>query len=365
MTPKIQFDLSSFDRRRLIIVLISLVVIVAAIVGMILFLTGTGGEKVSTAASTPTGTARATPSLAPSPSSPPTDTPSPAPTPTLEPYSYTVQAGDTMYAIIQLFGYRELSIVPEILALNGMADENDLLVGQVLLIPRQTPTPGPTFTPSPTLGLGTPTQAEVTQTTAPQPDVTLDYTGCSPENRCISPDGYWIHEVRPNDTIAQIAYQYDAQISCVLAANGLPDDPIIFEGQKIKVCIQVTLTPTLTPTGGPDSTATPTPTLAPPSLLAPNDEARIPRNQNVILQWVAVHPLHDDQHYLIVLRNLGSGETSRFTTRGNIYRLPADLRPGVGQSTQFEWQVVIIGGDSIDLPVMSGQGEKWIFTWGT
>jgi len=325
--------------------------IVVFMVTASLLLASCGGRQVTTV---PTLAASSTPTLTPSPSGPPTLTPTPLPTATLEPYAYTVQPGDTLYYVIQLFGYRDLAVVPEVLALNGMASENEpLRAGQTLLIPRQTPTPGPTPTPTPTSGGPT-----------LDPNVTIDYTGCSPDNRCISPDGqYWIHIVQPGENVLLIAYEYDSTADAIRRANGLVND-IIYPNQELKVPILVTLTPTLTPTGGPNSTATPTPTLEPPSPLAPANGETIPRNRSVVLEWAAIHMLQANESYLLVLRNRSTGEESRFVTRSNAFRLPNSFQPGVGRSVQFEWYVVIVRGNTPDAPVISGAGTPQVFTWG-
>ncbi|HEC23024.1 MAG TPA: LysM peptidoglycan-binding domain-containing protein [Chloroflexi bacterium] len=358
---RVQFDLSSFNRRYLFILIGGGLVLLVVIVALILLLPGRQEEQPPLAESA-TATPTPSPLPVPSPAGPPTETPTPAPTPTLEPYEHVVQSGETLYYIIQLYGYRDLNVVPEVLLLNGMANENDLIAGQTLLIPRQTPTPGPTPSPTPTGG-----PESVATQAAGADETTPDYSGCDPENRCVSPDGqYWVHIVRPGDTIAGIAFAYTARISSIKNANGLlGDNPLIFEGQQLLIPIEVTLTPTLTPTGGPDSTATPTPTLSPPTLLAPRHQAVIPRGEAVVLQWVANQRLRDGDYYLITLRNLATGEEHRETTRSNVYRLPDDLQPGIGQSIQFEWHVEIVGGASPESPVISGPGEVWTFTWGS
>ena len=259
MAPKIRFDLSSLDRRQLPLLIGALVVIVAAIVGLILVLTRSAKPDASAAPSPTAATASPTamPSPMPTPTlAGPTASPPPVATATLEPYQYVVQPGDTLYYILGLFGYRELDVVPEVLALNNMSAENDLFADQTILIPRQTPTLGPTSTLTLTPGAGTPTA---------DPNITPDYTNCSPENRCLSPDGqYWLHTVRPDETCAQVAYLYDTTVPDVIRDNNLTQNCIIRPGQVLRVFIRVTLTPTLTPTGGPNSTPTPTPTLLPP-----------------------------------------------------------------------------------------------------
>ncbi len=362
MGPRVRFDTTRFQRRRLIVLAVAALVILIAMVGLIVVLIGGGQGERAVGETTPSAiipTPTPSPSPLPSPTAPPTDTPTPAPTATLEPYQYVVQPGDTLYYIIQLFGYRDLSVVPEVIALNGMTDENDLQANQVLLIPRQTPTPGPTLTPTPLGMMGTP--GETTAIAGATPD----YHGCGLENRCISADGqFWMHEVKEGDTPAALAYAYDTTVRDIFQDNGLAENAFIYPGQILRIRIKVTLTPTLTPTGGPDSTATPTPTLSPPALLAPANGAKIAGNQRVVLQWAANQPLASGAYYLVQVRNTKTGEIFRAVTRSNIYRLPTGLRPSAGQSVDFAWRVVIVNGSTVDAVVISGQGSDWVFTWG-
>jgi hypothetical protein len=356
MGPRIVFDFAAFGRRNLLIVIGGVLLLLAAIVGMILVLgKGDGGAESAQAGATPTiDTPIPTPS--PSPSGPPTETPTPSPTPTLEPYEHLVQEGETLYFIIQLYGYRDLFVVPEIILLNNMVDENDVVAGDVLLIPRQTPTPGPTATLTPTGG---------PEGEGEQPEeIGCD---CSPDNRCLSPDGrYWIHSVQEGDTIAAIAFYYTARISSIKEANNLfGDDPIIYECQQIYVPIEVTLTPTLTPTGGPDSTATPTPTVSPPPLLAPLNGAEIPRSDPIVLQWASTYTLRAGERYRVTVRNLGTDEEYQETTRTNTLSLPEELRPGPNASVEYEWRVEVVDGTGTSAALVSGTGTGWRFTWGS
>jgi LysM repeat protein len=90
--------------------------------------------------STPSPTPPATLSAAPSPATSPTPlpTPTPGPTPVATPAvtptpvrTYVVQQGDTLAEIAQRFG----STVAAIQAANELADPNEIVIGEVLLIP--------------------------------------------------------------------------------------------------------------------------------------------------------------------------------------------------------------------------------------
>lgn len=367
MKPKVMFDFSSFDRRYLVITAGAGLIVVAAIVVLVVLLTrndgtqseGDGGAVVPTSvSSSPSSPLAPTSSLSLEPSRTPTQ----GPTATLEPHQYTVQAGETLFFIIQLFGYRDTAVVPEILLLNGMASPDDLFEGQVLLIPRQTPTPGPTPSLTATIDPALPTLPPV-QATQVAEETGQDFENCTFESPCASPDGaVWIHSVQEGETIAGIAFAYDSSVTAILQENALPNDPIIQIGQIIRVPILISPTPTLTPTGGPDSTATPIPTSSAPRQIAPANGSQVGRSERVVLQWAAIHPLQNNERYLVIVLNLATGEEFRAATHSTIYRLPDQLRPGIGQSIEYAWQVLVIRGENTSVP-LPGAGS-WQFTWG-
>jgi LysM repeat protein len=72
----------------------------------------------------------ASPTPLPSPTAEPTPAPSPAPTPAPV-RTYVVQQGDTLAEIAQQFG----STVAAIQAANGIEDPNEIVIGEVLVIP--------------------------------------------------------------------------------------------------------------------------------------------------------------------------------------------------------------------------------------
>lgn len=87
---------------------------------------------------TPTATASPSPSPSPSPTPAPTSTPTPVPTvpptpvPTPTPVqTYVVQEGDTLAALAQQFGTTAAALQ----AANGIEDPDNIVIGQVLIIP--------------------------------------------------------------------------------------------------------------------------------------------------------------------------------------------------------------------------------------
>lgn len=330
-----------------------------------------GDDQVAAEALTPLSSPSLAVSLTTTATPEPVATDTPAATATLPPFEHVVQEGETLYFILQLYGYRTLSVVPEVLLLNGMANENDLQADTILLVPRQTPTPGAaspeiaaTSSPASTGSTETAVATATLAAEVPAGGPTSDYSQCSLENQCVSADGnYWVHIVQVGETIAGLAFGYGTRVEDIQRANSLPND-IIYPSQELRIPILVTLTPTLTPTGGPDSTATPIPGFAAPTLLAPISGAEFSRGQSVILQWLSDRPLGSDERYLVIVKDRESGAEFKAVTISTVYRLPAALQPDLGEQLSYEWTVLVIRGTTISGQVISQLGGAAVFSWG-
>ena len=110
--------------------------------------------------------------------------------------SYTVQPGDTLYAIAGRFG----TTVQAIVAANNIANPNIIHVGQVLTIPGEGGSPGPTPTPPPPGGGGGGT-----------------YT------------------VAPGDTLSAIARRFGTTWQEIAALNNISNPNIIHVGQVLQI----------------------------------------------------------------------------------------------------------------------------------
>ncbi len=91
---------------------------------------------------TPTYTPTMTPTVTPTPTTTPTPTPTVTPTPVPPARKYVVQPGDTPESIAKAFGIP----VRALLKANGLTPSSIIHVGDVLIIPMNTPTPTPTPT---------------------------------------------------------------------------------------------------------------------------------------------------------------------------------------------------------------------------
>jgi hypothetical protein len=313
------------------------------------------------------------PSLTPSPSATlqietatATNTTRPSETPTatetLGPYVHVIQENDTLFYIIQLYGYRDLAVVPEVVLLNNLLNADTLPpVGSELLIPRQTATPVPTPAPQSTSSVS---GGQIASAASPQPS--------NPDLMC--------YTVQAGDTIVGIAEDHNTTIERVSQLNpdlnwfgcdfsnysgGPQCNPSIFEGQCINVPTP-TPTPTLSPTPSGSETATPTPTYPAPVGIYPAEGGTAPPNA-VILQWVGVGVLKENEFYLVQVDDITTGQTILAqVTKQTKMEIPASKAPTDGQTHTIHWRVSVaspneqgvyryIGGES---PIRSFQWQS-------
>lgn len=167
---------------------------------------------------TPTATATPVPTDTPTPTLTPTPTNTPTPTPT--PFTYQILRGDTLSSIGQRYGMT----VTEIVQLNGIFNQHNIDVGQVLVLATRTPIP--TATPLPT--------------NTPMP---------TPENA-----GTSNYIVQAGETLSDIAAKFDTTVAELADLNQLDNPSRIYVGQVLQVTGTVA-------TRQPPPTATPTPIL--------------------------------------------------------------------------------------------------------
>lgn len=298
---------------------------------------------ISPTSEQPTATESGTPEARPTRTAPPppileTPTPSPTPgpptetftpTPTLGPIEHTMRQNETLGYIIQLYGYTDLSVIDQIVAMNPNIPNADRLPGEgaVILIPRPTATATPEgWTPSPT---------------------PLNALDTLPQETTITE-----HTVRPGETIVGIAGQYETTLAILDQLNpelqffncdftnrsGGPDCNVPLSVDQVVKVPAPTPTPTLSPTPSGDETATPTPTYTAPMLVFP-PEGAIAQGGTINLQWLSIGQLSPEQYYLVEVEDTTSGATFARITRDTSYRIGAEIAPTDDQTHAMRWRI--------------------------
>jgi LysM repeat protein len=234
------------QRRPNIIYIIAGVLVLGGVILLISWLAGPSKPLNSLfATETPTPTLTFTPTN----TSTPTETPTVSPTSTItvtptfsSPFTYTVEAGDSLFSIVEKFNLGEDGIA-WILLLNEYNPTNftgvdpatlNILPGEIILLPAPgAPFPTPTPIP-PDLPRGT----------------KINYT------------------IQAGDSIAGIAAKFNSTEEAIITENAITDPNAIQAGQLLVIPVNlVTATPTRPPTSTPippgPGTSLPTTTLTP------------------------------------------------------------------------------------------------------
>ncbi len=271
---------------------------------------------------------------------PPTETPTATATP--GPCEQVVQTGDTLISLASRCGHRDLAVLDQIVELNGLRSAESIQLGQRILIPWPSPTPGAdeegALPDGASEGGGNGLViAEVIPTVTLQPGV-MWYT------------------IQPGDDVIGIAYQHNANVEILAQLNpqitfsqcdfgldtGGPNCSVaLVAGQQIRVPAP-SPTPTLSPTpsGSETATPTPTPTFNAPSLLSPGDRELFGAGELITLRWVTTGVLADTDAYLVTVTDTTAGVIYTETTRETFYLVPAEWQPADGRHA-FTWQIAV------------------------
>ena len=209
-------------------------------------------------------------------------------------------------------------MAPDELSAFNQLESDFLSVGQQLLIPVATPTPGPT----PTLDPDVPTP-----TLAP----------------------YVLHTVRVGDTLSTLAEQYNVSIADIVAASNLPASTDQLQVNQVLTIPQFTPTPTPAPPIASNDTVTETAVLASysaPPMLYPADKARfIGTETPLILHWASVGILSSREFYHVeFIVATAEGQTTVNTYQhATAWRVPEELLPAADVTDrQCFWRVNIV-----------------------
>lgn len=291
---------------------------------------------------------------------PPSETPTPTDTP--GPYEHTIQQGETLGYIIQLYGYRDFAVIDEVVRLNNLLSADRLPgAGTVILIPRQTPTP-------------TPQGLELTRIVMAQSGITPSPEGLQlPSNTTITQ-----YVVKSGETIVGIAQRNATTIEIIAQLNpelgffgcdftnpsgGESCNVFISEGQIINVPA-LTPTPTLSPTPSGSETPTSTPTYIAPIVVYPPQGAIAPPGV-FALQWISVGMLGAGEYYLVEIQDVTNGAKYNSVTRNTSTLLPAEMIPTDGQRHTINWTVSVarLNAEGTAYQPISGNPEIRTFQW--
>lgn len=242
--------------------------------------------------------ASATPAFVLEELAPPTAPPTAYVLPTRTPVplkKYTVVSGDTCGGIAKALG------VPfsEFLRVNQLNDAacSRLQIGDELIIPAPTPTPGPTETLSP------------------------DYT---PPPQPTTEGGTYV--VKQGDSCSAIAAQFNISVDDLIQLNSnlnLNQQCLIQVGDKLNVSTANVAT---APVATPYLLLAPTAreSYPPPQLLSPVDDGRI-SDTLVLLEWLSVGLLQPNEVYVVQIQPAGAITVPLYETRSTSLRVSSEL----------------------------------------
>lgn len=305
-------------------------------------------------------------------------TPTPTETFTPAPCIQQVQPNDGMIAIIARCGHASLDVIPLVVTLNSLNNENDIRPGQNIIVPYPTQ-------PAP------PTEAADTETGSSADGVMVASAGgLSDEDvratqaidpffrpTSTNPPGVQNYVVQPNDTIISVIAMFDTNINAMDMLN--PDLTFsqcemgtVFGGNTCSVPLSVgqmlrvpapTPTPTLSPTPSGSETPTPTPTATynAPSALSPTNRAYFRRDSIVTLRWAATAMLAADEIYLVTLQDLTRNQVFTGETGDLFFIVPLAWQGEANRHYEYAWTISIAKAGRPDSAAYST--APLIFTW--
>lgn len=321
------------------------------------------------------------PTLTATPS--PTLSPTPTITPTPEPCIVQVQPEEGMISLISRCGHRHMDVIPLVVTMNSLNNENDLRSGQTISIPYPTPTVDPNAAPSTesssaasefvSLTVDGIADVENAATSVALTQVVNPFFRPTPTNL----PGVQNYIVKHGDTITSIILNFGTTINAMDMLN--PDltfsqcemgtmvggnTCIVFlvEGQILRVPAP-TPTPTLSPTSDGSETPTPTATATynAPSPLSPSERASFRRDEIVTLRWAASGALAPDEVYLVTVQDLTRGQAFTGETHDLYFVLPPLWQGPSVQQYEYAWTVAIARSGSPASAVYTTR--PLTFTW--
>ena len=234
------------------------------------------------------GTPTATFTISPVPS------PTPSHTPTAAPCIRRVAAGDSLIAIILRCGHSNLDILPTVMAINDIADETRIQIGQEISVPQPSPSADPASTPE--------SQDSAAAKTGADELTRLAFDPFAPTLTPTLLPGLMWYVVQADDDMIYVAAIHEISIKTLSDLNpeitfnlcdfgevyGGPECTVqLFVNQKIRVPAPTpTATTIATASGSETPTPSPTATFNAPVAQSPADEAFFSPHEQVTLRWV-------------------------------------------------------------------------------
>lgn len=289
------------------------------------------------------GTPTATFTISPVPSPVPSVTSTPAPC------IRKVAEGDSLIAIILRCGHSKLDILPTVMAINGIADETLIQIGQAISVPLPPPTADPAARSEPEDSAAAKTGDDALTRLAFDPFApTLTPT--------LLPGLMW-YLVQADDDMIYVAAIHEISIKTLSDLNpeisfnlcdfgevyGGPECTVqLFVNQKIRVPAPTpTATSIATSSGSETPTPLPTATFNAPVAQSPADEAFFSPHEQVTLRWVGTGTLGLDQVYRIALTNVDNGARFTADTQELFFIIPSGWQSQDEGSHRYSWQVSV------------------------
>jgi hypothetical protein len=308
-----------------------------------------------------------------------TYTPGPTFTPTQtytpEPCIQQIVQGDSLLGAIGRCGHRDRDVLPTVVALNGLRDENSVQVGQNIVIPWPTPTTDPNVLPTETEVAMDTSNVEVAGVDLVSLDESID--PFAPTATPTLPAGVMWHQVQPNENLIIIANTYGATAKILSELNPEVDFPLCdfgqtYGGPECRVMLGVgqslrvpapTPLPTMPPTPDPNATATPTytPTYNEPNLSSPPDRQFFGVDELITLRWIPTATLAGDEMYRVDVEDTTIGVQYTAYTRDIALVVPLDWRGREQERHEFSWKVGIVNEGNRD--AVRFQTSPRMFVW--
>ena len=343
-------------------ILIALLLIVAGALAVAVHLIGQSEEDLAIATAIPTlsptrvmapsitpGTPTATFTISPVPSLAPSDTPTPAPC------TRRVVDGDSLIAIILRCGHSRLDILPTVMAINGIADETRIQIGQEISVPRPSPTADPASTPEP--------QDSAAVDKGEEQLTRLAFDPFAPTLTPTLLPGLMWHVVQADEDMIYVAAIHEISMKTLSDLNpeiefSLCDFSEVYGGPECTVQLSVNQklrvpapTPTATSiatfTGSKTPAPTPTATFNAPVAQSPADEAFFSPHEQVTLRWVGTGTLGAGQVYRITLTNIDSGEHFTADTQELFFIVPAEWQSLNAGSHRYSWRISVADANAV------------------